>query len=394
MNRLHIYNLDHDYALADGSHNFTPPLKIRRMRNLYSLFPALYADEGDYILYLDSDANSLPEKDADWIKGYNVFKSLIRLKNLHIIKLTDLSKLDFSSIEIQPWGWNNTLLYKLIQYGVPSKYLPMPVYIDRIRKLSHRANSIQFLETVINFANRIKYTSEATILLRAFNKVEIPTEVKETDAIIPLLNKYGNIYLKAPWSSSGRGVMFSKGLSHDQILQWAHGVIRKQGSLIIEKAYTKKADFATEWALVGGNPLFLGFSTFETSPRGKFKVNKFGTLEQLDIMPLELITSKTDYSYFEADIILSRILEAQVIAIKETYSNFFQTSDNILYLGIDMLIGEDNIINPCVEVNLRTTMGHIALIVSEQISETFNTELKDEMLKFVADNGLKLPEIV
>lgn len=104
MNRLHIYNLDHDYALAEGSHNFTPPLKIRRMRNIYSLFPALYADEGDYILSLDSDANSLPDKDTDWLKGYNVFKNLVRLKNLRIINLSDLAGLDYSEIEIRPWG--------------------------------------------------------------------------------------------------------------------------------------------------------------------------------------------------------------------------------------------------------------------------------------------------
>lgn len=392
MNRLHIYNLDHDYALAEGSHNFTPPLKIRRMRNIYSLFPALYADDGDYILYLDSDANSLSDKETDWSKGYEMFKNLVRLKNLQVINLPDLSHIDYSNIEIQPWGWNKTLIHKLRQYGVPDNSLPKPSYIDIIRKLSHRANSIKILEQIKKFALEIESDEERNILLKTFYKIESPIEISDVDCIHNFLEEYGNLYLKAPWSSSGRGVMFTKELTLEQISQWTHGVIRKQGSAIVEKAYKRKADFASEWVLIKGNPHFLGFSTFETSPRGKFKANKFGSPEQLARMPLELIKLNTDFSDFEANLIISKILEAQVFVLKEIFSNYFQTSDNILYLGIDMLIGEDNVVNPCVEINLRLTMGHVALLVSEHISKTDNTELKNELLRFTG-NGVKLPEI-
>ena len=110
-------------------------------------------------------------------------------------------------------------------------------------------------------------------------------------------------------------------------------------------------------------------------------------------MPLELITKHTGYNDFEADVILSRIVEAQIFAIKSILANSLQLPEHILYLGIDMLIAENDLINPCVEINLRTTMGHVALMVSEQISETTDTALKHELENFIAKNGIRLPEI-
>ncbi len=393
MKTLHIFNIDHDYALADGSHNYTPPIKIRKMRNLYSLFPALYAEKGDMILHLDSDANNLPEKDEDLNRSLKVFKNLIDLKQLKLVTLQELHNVDFSDTEIAPWGWNHTLIYKLLNNGTPANTLPMQVYLDRIRKLSHRSTSIIFFQKIMQHARQIKYALESETVLSAFKDLEQPIEIHEVDELWQLRDKYGLLYLKAPWSSSGRGVMYTKDLTDDQISQWVHGILKKQGSVIVEKAYSRKADFATEWALVNGQPVFLGFSTFETSPRGKFKVNKFGTLDQLDYMPLELITHNTHYNDFEASVILSRVVEAQIYAIKSVLSNSLQLPNHILYLGIDMLIGENDLINPCVEINLRSTMGHVALMVSEQISETTDLKLKNELLKFVAHNGIRLPEI-
>ena len=393
MRTLHIYNIDHDYALANGSHNFTPPVKIRKMRNLYSLFPALYAEKGDLILHLDSDANNLPDKDVDINKSYNFFRNLIELKELRLVRLDELHQIDFSDTEIAPWGWNHTLIYKLLNNGVPSTALPLTVYIDRIRKLSHRSTSMSFLKYILQFARNIKYAMESEIVINAFKDISSPREIHSVEELWSIKDRFGLLYLKAPWSSSGRGVMYTKDLTDDQIAQWVHGIISKQGSVIVEKAYKRKADFATEWALVNGQPVFLGFSTFETSPRGKFKVNRFGTLDQLDYMPLELITEYTRFNDFEASVILSRIIEAQIAAIKAILSNQLQLPNHILYLGIDMLIGEDDIINPCVEVNLRTTMGHVALMVSEQITDATDSSLKQELLKFVENNGLRLPEI-
>ncbi len=157
MKTLHIFNIDHDYALADGSHNYTPPIKIRKMRNLYSLFPALYAEKGDMILHLDSDANNLPEKDEDLNRSLKVFKNLIDLKQLKLVTLQELHNVDFSDTEIAPWGWNHTLIYKLLNNGTPANTLPMQVYLDRIRKLSHRSTSIIFFQKIMQHGRQNKY---------------------------------------------------------------------------------------------------------------------------------------------------------------------------------------------------------------------------------------------
>ena len=53
--KLHIFNPEHDLALASNLRQFTAPHAGRQLRSDLSFIPALWADEGDLVLVDDID---------------------------------------------------------------------------------------------------------------------------------------------------------------------------------------------------------------------------------------------------------------------------------------------------------------------------------------------------
>ena len=54
--KLHIFNPEHDIALAYNSILFTPPHAGRELRSDLGFIPALWADDGDFVLVDDVEA--------------------------------------------------------------------------------------------------------------------------------------------------------------------------------------------------------------------------------------------------------------------------------------------------------------------------------------------------
>ena len=86
---------------------------------------------------------------------------------------------------------------------------------------------------------------------------------------------WGRCVLKAPWSGSGRGLVF---LPCDTLPAsaegWAARILRTQGALMAEPIYNKVCDFAMEFRADGeGKVSFAGYSLFETDAFGNYKGN-------------------------------------------------------------------------------------------------------------------------
>lgn len=403
MKKILIYNLDHDFSLGDNSENYTPTLPIRKMRNIYACFPALYADNGDYILYLDSESCNLPDKENNFDKGYNVFNNIIVHKNLSIITLKELSNINYSNVRIQPWGWNKALISTLKRYGVPESSLPLHDKIASFREASSRLTSSRLFREIIS---DIESKEKDSVRLNSsfFNHNSLPglknifsefDEIIATDRIdhvISFYETYGNIYVKAPWSSSGRGLIFTDELNAIQVKQWASGIIRKQGYVVMEKAYNRVADFSTEWQLGSTGAEFIGYGMFNVSSRGKYHSSIVDTSDNLKNRIKHLICKYSGISETTSDYVLDMLVIYQQKLIEKYFAEF-QLDGLTLPLGIDMFLTEKGCIHPCVEVNLRNTMGHVALSIQEQILKCDNMYLNKELSKFVKGNELSLPRI-
>lgn len=288
-----------------------------------SLLPATYAGNSDFIM--------VPEETTVSEISLLPYFDVAAKKDIKIIRPSELAEIVGLFTKVSPWGWDHAVVRELLDAGCPSCLLPSPSRIADLRRLSHRRTTIPFRdlmaetldETVIKPAKELFSSSEAENFL-----------IKE-----PL------VFFKAPWSSSGRGIVASNHISRKGLMEWIHGTIKKQGSVIAEPAWDKIFDFATEWNIGNGEVNFLGLSVFEASSRGKYHGNINASQKELQAL---ISTHAPGFG--------KENIEAQRMAIETLIAPNYEGP-----LGIDMLSDKEGKINSCVEINLRMTMGAIML---------------------------------
>ena len=327
MKKLHVFNPDHDLALAFGGPCFTPPAAGRGMRFFLGALPAIWADDGDIIL-LDNmeEGLTLMAEHADVV-------AKVRLMTKEHVRSMTADQWD-DVAEVSPWGWNAALVWQLERMGVPSRLLPDKGRLAAIRKLSNRESSIDILREMVAAIPK-------TVGWRG-----VAHSVEEVKTL--LIEQNGGV-VKAPWSSSGRGVRFSSKVMTANMEGFVRNVLGSQGSIIVEPAYKKVVDFAMEFVADGkGKAEYSGLSLFDTD-NGAYLGNvladedhKLGSLSvYADVDVLKSISSR-----------LSSLLGKWC---QDVYNG---------PLGVDMMVVDmagDYFLHPCVEINLRRTMGHVAL---------------------------------
>ena len=336
MARLHIFNPDTDFALAAKSDFYTPPASVASLRREFALTPALYADPGDAILLLDNLT-------ADEIAALPHYSHAVR-KNLTLVRLPGKGEAPnrrFEGYVADPWGWNSSLRRLLMNRFSGIRGIPSEEMLTNIRRLFHRRITIDFLKPLIEEENE-KAGCGAEILSES---LRLPQEIFSVEEALELYFNSDDLFFKAPWSSSGRGIIRTNDLEERHVRPWIEGIIAAQGSVIAETAYDKLLDFATEWKCLQGKVTFSGFSLFETSRRGKFK-----GVFHLDSQEIARRISEASFKPIEETVEYQRRQICRLIA------PFYDGP-----LGVDSLVTKSGMINPCVEINLRRTMGMIPL---------------------------------
>ena len=319
--KLHIFNPEHDLALASNLSNFTAPHAGRQLRQDLGWLPALWAEEDDFILIENV-------KNAQW--SYGRLRVRVGGGKRQFVDKFQLNSLDVT--EVCPWGWNLALRSFLLRYGVNA--VPSEEYIAGVRKLSHRRQAVS--------------------LLNSLQGKGITGQSYETDNMVYIQEsqqQYGVIVVKAPWSSSGRGVRFFNAPLNESQERWIRNVIDHQGSVIVEPYYHKVKDFGMEFESDGqGGVRYLGLSLFYTK-NGAYKGNI--------LMPEDM-----KMGYINRYIPTELLCETQEKICSELGS--YYKDKYVGPFGVDMMIvaqpsGEELFLHPCVEINLRRTMGHVAL---------------------------------
>ncbi len=318
---LHIFNPEHDLALAANLSNFTAPHAGRKLRADLGYIPAFWAGADDCILVENVEQAK---------KAYGRVRSRVGGGERHFIDKDQLKGMSFSGVD--PWGWDLAIQRFLLRYGVDA--VPSVSEITAIRDLSHRRYAAQLLSQ-LQFEGTIGSSSQ----------------VDNEESVIQLLREHQQIVVKAPWSSSGRGVRFISSEINDHLLGWIRHVISQQGSVMVEPYYNKIKDFGMEFFSDGeGRVNYQGLSLFHTK-NGAYIGNVIATEA-------------------EKTAILNRYIpESLLRTVKEIISEEFGKICRNRYhgpFGIDMMIvsTEDKkgfLLHPCVEINLRRTMGHVAL---------------------------------
>lgn len=366
---MHIFNPDHDLALASGLENFTSPHAGRQLRHDLGWLPALWAKEGDVVLVDDEEQVRKGEARLERLFHSKKQTGQLEAQTALLDRLTALfesqsAQEDFS---VEPWGWNMALRALLIRKGVKPEQLPTPQQLAVIRQLSHRRTSAHLLSRLHQTLHRPELTGEAE-------------ECHTMEEVELRLQKGEPLVLKAPWSSSGRGVRFVCGELSDSNTGWLRNILANQGSVMVEPLYNKVRDFGMEFRSDGrGHISYMGLSLFHTH-NGAYTGNLLATENHKRrvlsrYLPMELLDEVKQAICLQ----LADILGHQ-------YTGLF---------GIDMMIvttrqSSSFILHPCVEINLRRTMGHVALRLTEILNPQEDDDLVSVMRIAYEDNTYKL----
>ena len=325
--KLLVFNPEHDLALAANLSNFTAPHAGRQLRADLGFVPAIWAAADDFVLVENVE-------DAE-----RRFLRLTRRPFGRFIAKDLLCKLQFSAVDV--WGWDLAIRAYLLRWGVEAVVMPTVTQIDAIRQLSHRRHAMQLLES-----------------LQMPGTIGCASETDQMDIIADRLHRGEHLVVKAPWSSSGRGVRFMEGDMNIYDKGWVRHVIEKQGSVMVEPYYNKVKDFGMEFVSDGkGLVSYVGLSLFQTS-NGAYTGNILASEDEKEHM----ISRYISVDLLKA--IRQKTCTLMGVLLKDRYAGAF---------GIDMMVvrrddGDGFLLHPCVEINLRRTMGHVAISLTEHCS--------------------------
>ena len=311
---VYLFNPEHDLALAHGAHNYTAPPFARRLRHDLRLLPAWVAPAGSFVAVPDD----VPiDEDCRWLKDHHL--DIMPIPISHVAEL--------GACCIHPWGWDATLRYQLQSLGVSPKYLPADEELDWIRRLSHRRVSIE--------------------VHRALGTGLEPVELSAASEVSQFMAAHPGCFLKMPWSGSGKGiyrVLDPDGDNH--VPRWIEGALRRQGSLLCEMGLNKAQDFAIECECLEGKTRLTGYSIFDSDFHSQYGSGR--------VAPMDELHDQLQQQYPGLDPVVDSVLKATDRIIAPHYNG---------PMGIDMMLykKEDGgiALSPCVEVNLRMTMGMV-----------------------------------
>lgn len=325
MDSLWIFNPENDIALGNNLRYFTPPRNAMLLRNHGAMLPAWIAKPGDMVFTENST-------DAEWLDNM----SDILKKEISILTPGNISRVS----HVCPWGWSRAIVENLARTGISRNLMPDPQRIERIRALSHRRSSVTI--------NRK--------LLGTGMKAALPVEFSDIGSLRSYLDAHNRVVMKSPWSSSGRGVIYSEKMDTARMLSLAEGIIKNQGSVMIEQMFNKIIDFAMLFKIGTDGAQYIGLSVFDTLSTGNYTGN--------------LIASESHLSGMIGRFVGHLYLEQ----LKQSLENILTELIGDAYIGvcgIDMMVHKNAdgtyALAPCVELNLRHTMGYIAHCLARDI---------------------------
>lgn len=327
--KLFIFNPEHDLALAANLARYTAPHAGRQLRKDLAFIPALWAGEGDLVMVDDID-------DA-YDKVRHLGSIYDKVEFITPLQLQEVFKNSMLVDSVHPWGWDKAIVGQLRNIGCPEIMLPTDKALDEIRCLSSREWAARHLQQGVDF-------------------------VQSIDALREAISLKHKAVVKAPWSSSGRGVRYIDldanseknpalvgGTDMEALVKWAANVIRQQGGVTVEPYYNKVKDFGMEFEMKDGRALYRGLSLFDT-----IKAAYTGNLLATEEEKVEILSAYVSRERLER--IKAQVIQKMEPALRDVYQGPF---------GVDMMVyaTEDGAleVNPCVELNLRRTMGHVAL---------------------------------
>jgi hypothetical protein len=351
MNVLHsdiyLFNPTCEYAIANKNEHWQPNQLLQKMEYDLSGLPLFFAKKNDFVL-----VDNIPS-----LEFIELLEQLdIEIPNL-ILKneaLNNQQFIDLPKNKLLPWGWSPAAHKFLFPFkescSVEFQQSPVFYWTPEHREITSRKFASEILKQL-----QTKFSADYILPVELAPKICITQNDFET-----AIQQWGKIMVKAPWSSSGRGLQpITKTPVHPKVWEKVLGIVKEQGYAIAEPYLNKVLDIAFLFELKKGKADFPGISNFYTNKKGQYEGNWLNGLPQT----LE-----------------KRVLEFADFVIHEIHQPLINTIENsemaIFYegvFGVDTLIYIDEMdnlrINPCLEINVRHTMGLLSLKLEKLVQQ-------------------------
>lgn len=354
---VYYFNPTCELAVANGSFSYMPPLLLQEMESDLSILPFAFGTEKDFIL-----TENPPSE---------IFLNSLKNAGLNLPRFCSLDELESmpegTFDTIVPWGWSPAAHFKLknLKQKCSEKFKTSPVFNWKTehRLLYERSTSLNFLHEILN-------NNPPDWLI---DQAMCGEKVESCDEIDTMLSKHSSVVLKAPLSSSGRGIqIIRKSKLNASNKQWISGILKHQNYLIAEPYLEKLIDLSFQFQVKDHSKVdYLGYSIFDTSSNGQYK----GTFIHPDLrvlLPDENFTQLREMIDATAGILKEALLKSE-------YAKYYSG-----YLGVDALIFRNQnrlMMQPCIEVNCRMNMGVLCLQLENKIDKDTSGKFELSLIK-------------
>jgi hypothetical protein len=345
QNNTFLFNPTCEYAIANGSPNWQPNRLLQKMESDLSTLPQFFTGKNDFVLVDKMPSSGFIE---------NLQRASMEIPNFILKNEANCNQqfIQLPKNKLLPWGWSPAAHQFLLplKQSCSSEFRQSPVFNW---KQEHR--EITSRKFAIDILKQVSISMNADYLLPPELTPKIC--ITQTD-FENAIRQWGKIMVKAPWSSSGRGLQpVTKTPVHPKVWEKIMGIVKEQGFAISEPYLNKVLDLAFLFELKKGKVEFLGISNFCTDKKGQYEGNY--------INGLPVNTEKEIVEF--TNIVEHEIREPLIKAIETSKMAVFYEG----VFGVDTLIYADEKaklrINPCLEINVRHTMGLLSLQLEKLI---------------------------
>lgn len=322
--KLHIFNPENDLALADGGANYCPPPAAASIADDLCTLPLWFASPDDAVL--------LKEKvHIDYCSEMQEQFTVARPFSSDMLNSIE---------ECVPWGWSSQMLRRLESMGIQNKNLPEKRFIEKIRDTSNRRTSIKILQELAE---------------RGVDIPPLPIYNENISDVKSFIESMPRSVVKAPWSGSGKGLLWGIGRVEVPMERFCNGIIKRQGGVICEHFFKSIIEFAMEFLADCNSVTFSGYSLFSTS-NGAYTGN--------------ILAPDSEIEEFLSGFIHPEELSSVRMALCDVLRHIIGDTGYAGYMGVDMMLYEDNNsktrLHPCIELNFRMNMGMLSRILYDR----------------------------
>jgi hypothetical protein len=333
-----FFNPTCEYAVANGTTSWQPNRLLQKMEEDLGTLPLFFAKPVDIVLVRKMPTDEFLQK---------MEKQGIALPRFALLDDALKNKLNGEKLNrLMPWGWS-PVTHKLFEplknsCSLPFQHSPVFKWRPASRDLYSKKFGRQILGAVLPQLPPEKVLPTSMIPQVVTTQREMETQI----------SRWGKLMVKAPWSSSGRGLQpITKTPVVPKVWEKLMGIVNEQGYAIAEPLLDKIMDMALQFELKQGKVTFLGKSIFLTDKKGQY-VGNF-----LKSMPPDISPEAFQFARELPRLLIGplvKTIEASTLA--KNYEGFF---------GVDTLLFRDSAgnlkVTPCLEINLRQNMGLLSL---------------------------------